>query len=71
MLAPPIAMEPHPFAVHDVSEADWMLFLSHVNAAAAFSPMDKAMVSVAPVIKYVGISGMYRVSLVGDRNCRC
>ena len=56
-LAPPAAVQPHPFAVHDVQEGDWTRFLGDMRRAGALSPMNRIVAGVAPMAMGIGLAG--------------
>ena len=53
--APAGTPAPHPFVVHDVTEADWRRFLHDVRIAGSLSPMNKVVSGLAPLALGVGI----------------
>ncbi|KAF7796147.1 hypothetical protein EIP86_007321 [Pleurotus ostreatoroseus] len=57
-LAPP-STQPHPFAAHDVLEADWLRFLSDVKRAGALSPLNHVMAEFAPWAVGIGPLGFF------------
>ncbi|EMD34638.1 hypothetical protein CERSUDRAFT_125226 [Gelatoporia subvermispora B] len=54
LAAPPSAGGPHPFATHDITQEDWILFLQHVKAVAGLTGMNKVVANVAPLAMGVG-----------------
>lgn len=59
-LAPPAMVQPHPFALHDIQEADWVRFLSDVKRAGTLSPMNHVVAGVAPMAMGIGLLGALR-----------
>lgn len=49
-LPPPCALNPHPFATHDVTEADWKRFLADVKRAGSLSPRQRIKSNVIPLV---------------------
>ena len=56
---PPALVQPHPFAAHDVKEADWTRFLSDCQRGGALvKPTNKWVAGIAPI-------GMGRPGIIG------
>ena len=51
---PPSSMHPHPFVTHDVTEEDWLRFVSDMKKAAGLAPMDRLVSNVLPMAMGMG-----------------
>ncbi|GJE93683.1 hypothetical protein PsYK624_098430 [Phanerochaete sordida] len=58
-LPPPSAVQPHPFATHDVCEDDWVRFIGDIQKVGKLSPMNKIVANVAPITMHVGVAGFF------------
>ena len=56
-LPPPTMVQPHPFALHDVQEEDWVRFISDLKRAGTLSPMNRIVAGVAPLAMGIGALG--------------
>lgn len=57
-LPPPSAVQPHPFATHDVQEADWLRFLGDVKKAGELTTGENITSAVLPMTMHLGLTGM-------------
>ncbi|GJE93681.1 DUF4646 domain-containing protein [Phanerochaete sordida] len=58
-IPPPAAMQPHPFATHDVCEDDWVRFVGDIQKAGKLSPMNRIVAGVAPLAMGIGLAGFF------------
>lgn len=58
-LPPPTTVQPHPFAMHDVCEEDWVRFVGDIQKAGKLSPMNRIVAGVAPLAMGVGLAGIF------------
>ncbi|KZT23391.1 hypothetical protein NEOLEDRAFT_1049519, partial [Neolentinus lepideus HHB14362 ss-1] len=57
-MPPPSVVQPHPFARHDVQEADWLRFLADIKAAGKLSTRENVTAAVLPMTMNLGLTGM-------------
>ncbi|KAJ8468484.1 hypothetical protein ONZ51_g9614 [Trametes cubensis] len=62
--------QPHPFAAHDVAEADWTRFLGDLKRAGAGSLKDRIVMNVAPVAMNFGRLPGLLASMVCEDSAR-
>ncbi|KAJ7758603.1 hypothetical protein B0H16DRAFT_1535108 [Mycena metata] len=50
---PPSMQQPHPFALRDVKETDWLQFLTDLRVVANLTPQDRVAASSVPVLSAI------------------
>ncbi|EIN07893.1 hypothetical protein PUNSTDRAFT_17956, partial [Punctularia strigosozonata HHB-11173 SS5] len=58
--------QPHPFATHDIQEADWTRFLEDIAIAALLKTSQRVVAGLVPLALHVGLAGIF-VSLAMER----
>ncbi|KAJ7016545.1 hypothetical protein C8F04DRAFT_509601 [Mycena alexandri] len=50
---PPSMQQPHPFALYDVNQTDWLQFLTDLRVVANLTPQDKVAASSVPILSAI------------------